>query len=103
MPVDGGPEAAGQPAQSARIPEMAARLQYVRIHIEPADMHAISTADHAALRPSSYPKLLFCGDAGALISPAAARSFAAGLQNCRLVEFGAARPAEHRAPEAAEA
>ena len=55
---------------------------------EPADVHAISTADHAALRASTYPKLLFSGDPGALISPQQAREFAAGLTNCRLVELG---------------
>ncbi|HEV2510632.1 haloalkane dehalogenase [Bosea sp. (in: a-proteobacteria)] len=55
---------------------------------EPADVFAISTADHAALRASTYPKLLFSGDPGALISPEQAREFAAGLTNCRLVELG---------------
>ncbi len=55
---------------------------------EPADVFAISTADHAALRASTYPKLLFSGDPGALISPEQAREFAAGLSNCRLVELG---------------
>lgn len=55
---------------------------------EPADVFAVSTADHAALRASTYPKLLFSGDPGALISPEQAREFAAGLSNCRLVELG---------------
>lgn len=55
---------------------------------EPADMFAISTADHAALQASTYPKLLFSGDPGALISPQQARAFAAGLANCRLIELG---------------
>lgn len=55
---------------------------------EPADVFAISTADHAALRASTYPKLLFSGDPGALISPQQAREFAARLTNCRLVELG---------------
>ncbi|WP_346358269.1 haloalkane dehalogenase [Bosea sp. (in: a-proteobacteria)] len=55
---------------------------------EPTDVFAISTADHAALRSSSYPKLLFSGDPGALISPQQARGFASGLKNCRLVELG---------------
>ena len=54
----------------------------------PADVHAISRSDHSALRASTYPKLLFCGDPGALISPQQARDFAASLQNCRLVELG---------------
>lgn len=55
---------------------------------EPADVFAVSTADHAALRASTYPKLLFSGDPGALISPEQAREFAAGLMDCRLVELG---------------
>jgi len=55
---------------------------------EPADVHAISSADHAALQASTYPKLLFSGDPGALISPVQAREFAAGLSNCGLVELG---------------
>lgn len=55
---------------------------------EPVDVFAISTADHAALRASTYPKLLFSGDPGALISPEQARDFAAGLLNCCLVELG---------------
>lgn len=55
---------------------------------EPADVFAISAADHAALRASTYPKLLFSGDPGALISPQQARDFAAGLTNCRFVELG---------------
>jgi haloalkane dehalogenase len=56
---------------------------------EPRDVYEISTRDHAALRASTYPKLLFCGDPGALISPAAADAFASTLQNCRVVHLGA--------------
>jgi haloalkane dehalogenase len=55
---------------------------------EPVDVFAISTTDHAALRASTYPKLLFSGDPGALISPEQAREFAADLTNCRLIELG---------------
>lgn len=54
----------------------------------PTDVHAISERDHAALRASTYPKLLFCGDPGALISPAEAERFAARLHNCRLIPLG---------------
>jgi haloalkane dehalogenase len=36
---------------------------------------------------SSYPKLLFAGNPGALISPAFAESFAKGLKNCRVVQL----------------
>ncbi|MER8724534.1 haloalkane dehalogenase [Mesorhizobium sp. M1027] len=55
---------------------------------QPADVAAISEHDHRALRASSYPKLLFSGDPGALVSPQAAREFAAGLKNCRLIYLG---------------
>ncbi|RVC06037.1 haloalkane dehalogenase, partial [Mesorhizobium sp. M7A.F.Ca.AU.002.06.1.1] len=40
------------------------------------------------LRLSTYPKLLFAGDPGALIAPQAAREFAAGLKNCRFINLG---------------
>jgi haloalkane dehalogenase len=43
---------------------------------------------HRALAESSYPKLLFVGDPGALISPAFADRFAKGLKNCRVVQLG---------------
>jgi haloalkane dehalogenase len=55
---------------------------------EPADVYAMSERDHAALRASTYPKLLFSGDPGALISPAAAKACAAELRNCRHIELG---------------
>lgn len=55
---------------------------------QPADVAAISEHDHRALRLSSYPKLLFAGDPGALVSPQSARAFAASLQNCRFVDLG---------------
>jgi haloalkane dehalogenase len=55
----------------------------------PADVTALLEAAHAALATSRYPKLLFAADPGALVSPAFARSFAAGLDNCRLVSLGA--------------
>jgi len=55
---------------------------------QPADVVAISEHDHRALRLSTYPKLLFAGDPGALIAPQAAREFAAGLKNCRFINLG---------------
>jgi haloalkane dehalogenase len=55
---------------------------------EPADVYAMSERDHAALRASTYPKLLFSGDPGALISPAFAKTFAAELRNCRHIDLG---------------
>ena len=36
---------------------------------------------------SRYPKLLFVGNPGALISPAFAESFAKGLKNCSVVQL----------------
>ena len=55
---------------------------------EPADVWERLSAAHAALRASTYPKLLFVGDPGALVSPAFAQNFAAGLQNCGTVSLG---------------
>jgi haloalkane dehalogenase len=56
---------------------------------EPADVYATLEAAHAALASSRYPKLLFAGDPGALVSPAFAERFAATLLNCKLVHLGA--------------
>jgi haloalkane dehalogenase len=44
---------------------------------------------YAALKSSRYPKLLFAGDPGALVSPAFAARFAATLHDCSLVQLGA--------------
>jgi len=54
---------------------------------EPADIHSTMEEAHRALAQSSYPKLLFAGNPGALISPAFAESFVRGLTNCRLVQL----------------
>ena len=43
---------------------------------------------HAALAVSTYPKLLFTADPGALVSPAYAEEFARKLNDCRLVKLG---------------
>jgi haloalkane dehalogenase len=56
---------------------------------EPADVYATLEAAHAALASSHYPKLLFAGDPGALVSPAFAERFAATLLNCKVVHLGA--------------
>ncbi len=63
---------------------------------EPADVYAVVEAAHSALAVSSYPKLLFAGDPGALVSPAFGESFAKGLKNCNLVHIG---PGIHYLPE----
>lgn len=58
---------------------------------EPADVCAALQSAHAALSTSTYPKLLFVGEPGALVSPAFAASFAASLQHCALVRLGPGR------------
>lgn len=54
---------------------------------EPADVYETMTEAHRALANSTYSKLLFVGDPGALISPAFAQTFAKGLKNCRVVRL----------------
>jgi haloalkane dehalogenase len=54
---------------------------------EPADVHSTLEIAHRALTQSSYPKLLFAGNPGGLISPAFAERFAKGLKNCRVVQL----------------
>lgn len=54
---------------------------------EPVDVYRLMEVAHRALIESSYPKLLFVGNPGALISPAFAREFAKKLRNCSLVEL----------------
>jgi len=54
---------------------------------EPADVYATMEQAHRTLAQSTYPKLLFVGNPGALISPAFAASFAKGLKNCRVVQL----------------
>jgi haloalkane dehalogenase len=63
---------------------------------EPADVYATIEEAHRALAQSSYPKLLFVGDPGALVSPAFAESFASGLKDCWVVHIG---PGIHYLPE----
>jgi len=59
---------------------------------QPADTWQRLTAAHEALRAAAYPKLLFVGDPGALVSPAFAASFADQLSDCRVVHLG---PGKH--------
>jgi haloalkane dehalogenase len=63
---------------------------------EPADVYKIIEWAHSALAESSYPKLLFVGDPGALVAPAFAENFVRGLKNCSLVHIG---PGIHYLPE----
>lgn len=55
---------------------------------DPEDVCTILENAHAALRQSTYPKVLFVGEPGALVSPEFAKSFAADLQNCEVVSLG---------------
>ena len=54
---------------------------------EPKDVYATIEAAHRALAESTYPKLLFVGNPGALISPEFAANFVKGLKNCSLVQL----------------
>jgi haloalkane dehalogenase len=54
---------------------------------EPSDVYKVIEEAHRALAQSSYPKLLFVGNPGALISPAFAGNFVKGLTNCRVVQL----------------
>jgi haloalkane dehalogenase len=54
---------------------------------EPADVYSTLEKAHRALAQASYPKLLFVGNPGALISPVFAESFAKELTNCRVVKL----------------
>lgn len=55
---------------------------------EPADVTATMERAHAALAASTYPKLLFAADPGALVSPAFAEELARKLHDCRFVRLG---------------
>jgi haloalkane dehalogenase len=55
---------------------------------KPADVYSVMEEAHRALAQSSYPKLLFTGNPGALVTPAFAESFARGLKNCKVVDLG---------------
>jgi len=55
---------------------------------EPEDVHSTLEKAHRALADSSYPKLLFVGNPGALVPPTFAESFVKGLKNCRVVQLG---------------
>jgi haloalkane dehalogenase len=63
---------------------------------EPGDVCAALAAAHTALAVSRYPKLLFVGEPGALISLAFAEQFAAALSDCRVIQLG---PGAHYLPE----
>jgi haloalkane dehalogenase len=55
---------------------------------EPADVYATMKRAHAALAVSTYPKILFAADPGALVPPAFAEDLAYKLNDCRFVKLG---------------
>jgi haloalkane dehalogenase len=56
---------------------------------EPADVYSILQEAHRELAQSSYPKLLFTANPGALVSPSVAEIFVNNIQDCEVVELGA--------------
>jgi len=54
---------------------------------QPADVYELIEEAHRALAQSAYPKLLFVGNPGALVSPAFAERFAKTIKNCRVVHL----------------
>jgi haloalkane dehalogenase len=59
----------------------------IPIEGKPADVYSSLEKAVEALKQSTYPKLIFAGDPGAIVSPALAESFAKELKNCRLVQL----------------
>jgi len=59
----------------------------IPIEGHPADVHDRLTRAHEILDQSTYPKLLFAGNPGAIVSPARAEAVAKALKNCRLVQL----------------
>jgi haloalkane dehalogenase len=55
---------------------------------EPPDVYATISHAHEALAASTYPKLLFSADPGALVAPAVAEELAGKLKDCRFVKLG---------------
>jgi haloalkane dehalogenase len=54
---------------------------------EPGDVFLTLEKEHEALVESTYPKLLFAGNPGAIVSPAFGENFAKRLKNCRVVQL----------------
>jgi haloalkane dehalogenase len=54
---------------------------------EPRDVWDAMTVAHQALAASAYPKLLFCGDPGGMVSPEFASQFAKAAPNCQLIQL----------------
>jgi haloalkane dehalogenase len=58
---------------------------------EPADVDCLLRSAYAALAASNYPKLLFVGAPGALVSPDFAQEFAARLRSISVMPLGSGR------------
>ncbi|TMJ47588.1 MAG: haloalkane dehalogenase [Alphaproteobacteria bacterium] len=78
------------PTPESRRP-MLALPRELPIEGEPADVYEALRSAHAALAASTYPKLLFVGEPGTLVSTAFAERFAASQKNCTLVRLGPGR------------
>jgi haloalkane dehalogenase len=75
------------PTPHSRLPVLALPRE-LPIEGEPADVCASLEAAHAALRRTGFPKLLFAGNPGALVSPDFAKRFAESLLHCHVVQLG---------------
>ncbi|CAM5212503.1 Haloalkane dehalogenase OS=Bosea thiooxidans OX=53254 GN=dhaA PE=3 SV=1 [Bosea thiooxidans] len=78
------------PTRESRVP-MWRLPNELPIERQPADVWDRLTRAHQALAASTYRKMLFAGDPGALVSPAFGAAFAAGLTNCDFVLLGEGR------------
>lgn len=58
---------------------------------EPADMHQALSSSLAALAVSTYPKLLFVGEPGTLVTPSYAAEFTAKMRHVSVVPLGPGR------------
>ncbi len=54
---------------------------------EPPDVYSSLEKAHEVLAQSSYPKLLFAGNPGAIVSPEMAQSVVKELKSCKLVQL----------------
>ena len=75
------------PTPDSRLPVLALPRE-LPIAGEPADVYAMPEAAHAALKRAGFPKLLFAGNPGALVSPDFAKRFAETLMHCHVVQLG---------------
>ena len=78
------------PTPESRRP-MLALPRDIPIEGEPADVHHALQTALDQLAASTYPKLLFVGEPGTLISPAYAKNLVARLQPVALVQLGGGR------------